>query len=148
MMPPPCPFAPILARHIHSKTHVPSTDDITPRHGFASGLFGRRTRSFGSGGRGRCVADCTALPCGFGTIVEDFAMFATMRYRMRRDSRGRMAMFIDVHVDAVQKVRAAETARSGLACCDIHVCCGCRCLLTGRHAQPTTRHRTTTFFPR
>lgn len=141
-------FAPIYNPHNHSKSHAPSTDDITPRHGFASGLFGRRTRSFGSGGRGRCVADCTALLCGFGTIVDNSAMFKPMRYRMRRDSRGRMAMFVHVQVDAVQKVRAAETARMGLACSAVHVCCGCRCLPTGRHAQPTTRHRTTTFFPR
>jgi hypothetical protein len=49
--------------------YAPKTDDIIPRHGLASGLFGRRTRSFGSGGRGRCVADWMALPCGFGTIV-------------------------------------------------------------------------------
>jgi hypothetical protein len=54
---------------IHTKLHVPRTEDIIPKHGFASGLFGRRTRSFGSGGRGRCVTDCTALPCGLGTIL-------------------------------------------------------------------------------
>jgi hypothetical protein len=50
------------------KHHVPNTEDIAPKHGFASGLFGRRTRSFGSGGRGRWVTDWTELPCGFGTI--------------------------------------------------------------------------------
>jgi hypothetical protein len=49
--------------------HVPRTDDMYPKHGFASGLFGRRTRSFGSGGSGRCVADWMALPCGFGTMM-------------------------------------------------------------------------------
>jgi hypothetical protein len=53
-----------------SEFDIPSTDDITPRHGFASGLFGRRTRSLGSGGSGRWVADWTAVPCGFGTILE------------------------------------------------------------------------------
>jgi hypothetical protein len=50
--------------------YAPRTDAITLKHGLASGLFGRRTRSFGSGGRGRCVADWMALPCGFGTIVK------------------------------------------------------------------------------
>ena len=48
--------------------HVPKTEDIAPKHGLASGLFGRRTRSFGRGGSGRCVTDWTAVPCGFGTI--------------------------------------------------------------------------------
>jgi hypothetical protein len=49
---------------------VPKTDDMAPRHGFASGLFGRRTRSLGSGGSDRWVADWTAVACGFGTIFE------------------------------------------------------------------------------
>lgn len=49
---------------------VPSTEVMAPRHGFTSGLFGRLTRSFGSGGRGRWVADFTAVEfCGFGTIA-------------------------------------------------------------------------------
>jgi hypothetical protein len=55
-------FSATLSIHQGREFHAPKTDDIIPKHGFASGLFGRRTRSLGSGGRGRCVADCTALP--------------------------------------------------------------------------------------
>jgi hypothetical protein len=42
--------------------YVPRTDDMAPRQGLASGLLGRRTRSLGSGGSGRCVTDETAWP--------------------------------------------------------------------------------------
>lgn len=54
----------------HKLVDIPKTDDIIPKHGFASGLFGRRTRSFGSGGNGRWVAAWTVAFCGFGTIAE------------------------------------------------------------------------------
>jgi hypothetical protein len=50
-------------------SYVPRTDDMAPRQGLASGLLGRRTRSLGSGGSGRCVTDETAWPWGLGTIV-------------------------------------------------------------------------------
>jgi len=43
---------------------------MAARQGFISGLFGLRTRSLGSGGSGRWVADfATAEPWGFGTIL-------------------------------------------------------------------------------
>ena len=38
------------------EANVPSTDDMIPTHGFASGLFGRRTRNLGSGGSRGVVA--------------------------------------------------------------------------------------------
>lgn len=33
------------------EAYAPNTEDMIPTQGLASGLFGRRTRSFGSGGR-------------------------------------------------------------------------------------------------
>jgi hypothetical protein len=44
---------------------------MTPRHGFASNLFGRRTRSLGRGGRGRAAMVLVAVVgAGFGTMIE------------------------------------------------------------------------------
>lgn len=57
--------------------HIPNTEDITPKHGFASNLFGRRTRSFGRGGRGRAAMVLVAVVCaGFGTMMGDEEMRA------------------------------------------------------------------------
>lgn len=71
------------------KPHVPSTDAIIPKHGFCSGLFGRLTRSFGSGGRGRWVTDfAVEEPDGLGTMMRDgIDGELTMDYReIRRDA--------------------------------------------------------------
>lgn len=64
---------------------IPNTDDMAPKHGFASGLFGRRTRSFGRGGSGRWVTDWTALPCGLGTI---FLLYGSYAVRWWQDVGG------------------------------------------------------------
>lgn len=70
---------------------IPKTDAMIPRHGFVSGLFGRRTRSFGSGGSGRWVTDLAALlePEGLGTIVGEIASshYTILRYRSVKESR-------------------------------------------------------------
>lgn len=49
------------------KSNVLSTLDMIPRQGFSADWFGRRTRSFGKGGR-RGV-EVTALELGFAGIV-------------------------------------------------------------------------------
>ena len=96
--------------HRYSSSHIPRTDDIIPRHGFISGLFGRRTRSFGSGGSGRLVTDLTVAFCGFGTI-------ATVRFSGYSGaiSTGRGASMAGCRDAAVWSCGALKKSQSGLA---------------------------------
>jgi hypothetical protein len=130
--------------------YAPRTDDMTPKHGFASGLFGRRTRSLGSGGRGRCVADCTALPCGFGTIVYKRCVYPT---GWQRDATASLGLVCAMGGRGACRCRCGPKVssplgnrRDGTSASSGHVCCGRRCLPTGRHAQPTVLRLRMTFF--
>lgn len=68
-----------ISQSLYLTWHIPNTEDMTPKHGFVSGRFGRRTRNFGRGGRGRCVADWTAELCGFGTMMASVCSWARNR---------------------------------------------------------------------
>ena len=53
-----------------SDDFVPNMDDMMPMHGLTSAWFGRRTRSFGRGGR-RGTALVDACPALGGIIMAD-----------------------------------------------------------------------------
>ena len=100
-----------------SVPYVPRTEDMRPRHGFVSGLFGRLTRSLVSGGSGRWVTDWTVAFCGLGTMVGSASGWdghCVCLDRMGGGGGREVSRSCDARVEsgvgAVKKVPQAQTA--------------------------------------